>query len=74
MEGKLIYGMCTFVAFAFLCVSVEIWGGIIEGKQGTHPDGHFVKGIVNWLTHKAISMEPAPSTVLRNKKITQTFI
>ena len=44
-----------------------------EGKNGgkkdlhghsTHPDGHIVKGIVNWLTFKAISVEPAPSTKL----------
>jgi hypothetical protein len=34
-------------------------------KIKTHPDGHFVKGIVNWLAHKAISVEPAPSTILR---------
>jgi hypothetical protein len=39
-------------------------GGILK-KIKTHPDGHIVKGIVNWLTHKAISVEPAPSTILR---------
>lgn len=39
-------------------------GEVIPPTSVDHSDGHIVKGIVNGLTSKAISMEPAPSTIL----------
>jgi len=39
-------------------------GEVVPPASVDHPDGHFVKGIVNWLTRKTIAVEPSPSTVL----------
>jgi len=49
-------------------------GEVIPPTSVDHSDSHFVKGIVNGLTSKAISVEPAPSTVLVEEPCAENYL